>query len=124
MSLLKRTARATLAPCVRLYDRLRRPSPMQRTPERQAEVDLATQRLVLYHFQTCPFCVRVRHKIAELGLDIEMRDTLLDPHNRQALAEGGGKTQVPCLLITDEQGNQEWLYESADINRYLVSRFG
>lgn len=84
-----------------------------------------TIRLALYHFQSCPFCRIVRQHIQQMGLDaIEMRDIQLDRKNRQDLIEGGGKPQVPCLLITDQEGNQQWLYESADINHYLDKNFG
>jgi glutathione S-transferase len=31
---------------------------------------------------------------------------------------------VPCLRITDSRGNVEWMYESADIIRYLHNEFG
>jgi len=31
---------------------------------------------------------------------------------------------VPCLRIEKADGAVEWMYESADINRYLERRFG
>jgi glutathione S-transferase len=40
------------------------------------------------------------------------------------LIEQGGKRQVPCLRITKEDGEVEWLYESKEIRRYLQERYG
>jgi glutathione S-transferase len=44
-----------------------------------------------------------------------MRDTT----SRAQLLQGGGQLQVPCLRITDEQGNVTWMYESQVIVNYL-----
>jgi glutaredoxin 3 len=70
--------------------------------------------LVLYKFDSCPYCQRVMHRARELGLELPMRDTRLEPGPRQELLRVGGKTQVPCLFI-----NGAPLYESEDIVRYL-----
>jgi len=75
--------------------------------------------LSLYHYQSCPYCGITREALKHLNLDVEQRDTLLEPKFRQELIEGGGKTQVPCLKIEHENGTIEWLYESSDIIRYL-----
>lgn len=75
--------------------------------------------LALYNSDACWFCARVRQTIQQLGLDIEIRDAVGNSVHREALRSGGGKTQVPCLRIEDEQGRVRWLYESADICRYL-----
>ena len=42
---------------------------------------------------------------------------------RELLLASGGKIQVPCLQITDEQGNVTWMYESEDIIQYLNREF-
>jgi glutathione S-transferase len=99
-------------------------TPIKRTAESQADIDRACQRLALYHFMSCPFCQRVRSQIERLALPIELRDTQRDPQHRQDLMAGGGRTMVPCLRIEKEDGTVEWMYESADINRYLERRFG
>lgn len=52
-------------------------------------------------------------------LDLELRNTS-DREHAQALMAGGGKTQVPCLRIENEQGAVEWMYESDDIIQYLA----
>jgi len=59
-----------------------------------------------------------------LSLNIELRDARNDEAHRAALIAGGGKPQVPCLLITDDAGQQTWLYESDDINAWLNREFG
>lgn len=50
--------------------------------------------------------------------DVELRSTS-DSEHAQALMQGGGKTQVPCLRIEQADGNVEWMYESNDIIEYL-----
>ncbi|MBP5980248.1 MAG: glutathione S-transferase N-terminal domain-containing protein [Halomonas sp.] len=119
-----RGVRLVLAPVMIISEKLTTPSAIERTPEEQARVDKACRRLALYQFRTCPFCIKVRKEIARLGLDIELRDTQLDPMHKQALIEGGGKTKVPCLKISHEDGREEWLYESDDINKWLHQQFG
>jgi glutathione S-transferase len=53
------------------------------------------------------------------GLKIPLKDTLFEPGNSAELIAGGGKDQVPCLRIENEDGEVRWLYESIDIVRYL-----
>lgn len=48
---------------------------------------------------------------------VDLRDIGKAEH-RNALLKGGGKTQVPCLLI-ETDGKRQWLYESDDIVHYL-----
>lgn len=119
-----RGVRLVLAPVMIISEKLTTPSAIERTLEEQARVDQACQRLALYQFRTCPFCIKVRKEIARLGLTIELRDTQLDPTHKQTLVEGGGKTKVPCLKISHEDGREEWLYESDDINKWLHQQFG
>ena len=119
-----KTLRAILAPFLLLGDRLTRPKGIVRSPEDQAAVDARTRRLALYHFPTCPFCIKTRRGMRRLSLDIELRDARSDENHRAALIAGGGKAQVPCLLITGDDGSQTWLYESSDINAWLDREFG
>ena len=58
-----------------------------------------------------------------LSLNIALRDAQNDPQHRAALLQGGGKIKVPCLKITDEGGDSQWLYESTAIIQYLRQRF-
>jgi len=77
--------------------------------------------LVLYHYRGCPFCARVERVLGELGIRIEMRNILSDKSHEAELIRGGGKRQVPCLRIRRENQDDEWLYESTAIIRYLRS---
>ncbi|MES1927152.1 glutaredoxin [Salinisphaera sp. T31B1] len=94
-----------------------------RSTEGQRAAAQAAGHLVLYHFASCPFCVRVRRTIHWLDLPIAMRDIRADDSARQILIEGGGRPTVPCLHIHDEP-QPTWLYESDDIIAYLNRRFG
>lgn len=77
------------------------------------------ERLALYHFPYCPFCVRVKNRMEQLGLNIEERDIRQERAFADELYEGGGRYTVPCLRITNPDGAVVWLYESADIIDYL-----
>tara|TARA_Y100000588_G_scaffold132238_1_gene144963 strand:+ start:87 stop:455 length:369 start_codon:yes stop_codon:yes gene_type:complete len=103
------------------YDLLTRPKRLVREEGAQAAMDARTAHLVMYQFQACPFCVKVRRQMRKYGLNIELRDARKDPAHKQALIEGGGRYKVPCLQITADSGETSWLYESDDIIAYLKS---
>lgn len=119
-----RTVRAVLGPFLLLGNWLTRPRPIQRSTEAQAAVDARTAKLALYHFPTCPFCIKVRRVTRRLALNIALRDARNDAAARAALLAGGGKPQVPCLHIVAADGSETWLYESDAINAYLEREFG
>ena len=119
-----RGVRLVLAPFMLISEKLSTPTSVERSPEEQAKIDETCQRLALYQFRTCPFCIKVRKEIARLGLNIELRDAQLDPAHKQALLEGGGKVKVPCLKIVHDDGREEWMYESDTINAWLHKQFG
>ena len=50
-----------------------------------------------------------------------LKEVMFHPENSADLIAGGGKSQVPCLRIEDENGGVSWMYESIDIIRYLKS---
>jgi len=72
----------------------------------------------LYHFESCPYCVRVRRFLEEQHIQMPMKDVLRDPAAYRELIAGGGDSQVPCLRIQDGD-SVRWLYESLDIIDYL-----
>ena len=74
--------------------------------------------LALYYSKYCFFCQKVLMFIRGKDRDLELRSTS-DKSNAQALMQGGGKTQVPCLRIELADGSVEWMYESNDIIEYL-----
>jgi glutaredoxin len=118
-----RSLRVVIGPFILLWEIATTPKGVVRQSEVQRQVDLQCLGLALYQFGTCPFCVKVRREIHRLSLNIELRDARKDQQHRAALLQGGGQIKVPCLKITDEQGNSQWMYESSDIIRYLQERF-
>lgn len=119
-----RTLRLILTPFLLLGDKLTTPKSLERDPAEQAKVDAETSELALYQFPACPFCVKVRRAMRRLALNIELRNAQHEGEHRDALIEGGGKAQVPCLRIPHPDGSVEWMYESGEIIRYLEDRFG
>lgn len=118
-----RTLRLVLGPFMLLWERLSRPAGLMRSPSLQAQVDQQCRDLVLYQFDTCPFCIKVRQEMRRLSLNIERRDAQHDAQNRAALVLGLGQPKVPCLKITDATGTVRWLAESGAIMAYLRGRF-
>ena len=123
MKIFFRALRTALIPLVLLWEVVTTPKGLVRPVLDQQCIDEKTRGMALYQFKTCPFCVKVRREIRRLSLNIELRDAQHDDQNRAALLQGGGSLQVPCLRITDDQGNSQWMYESAAINAYLHKHF-
>jgi glutaredoxin len=117
------TLRLVLGPVMLLKERLTSPEGMQRDAAAQAAVDLQCQSLALYQFNTCPFCIKVRQEMRRLSLPIDKRDAQHNTANRDELMQGSGATQVPCLKITDSNGQTRWLQDSKAIVAYLRERF-
>ena len=118
-----RTLRIVLGPVMLLKERLTQPAGVQRASAAQAAVDQQCQSLVLYQFSTCPFCIKVRQEMRRLSLPIEKRDAQHHTTNRDALVQGSGATKVPCLKITEPNGQTRWLQDSDAIVAYLRQRF-
>lgn len=119
-----RAIRILLIPFMHLYEFVTTPKGMVRAETAQQKVNMECLNLALYQFQTCPFCIKVRREINRLSLPIVLHDAQKNVQNRTDLLQGGGEVKVPCLQIRDEQGNVQWMYESAEINKYLHKRFG
>ena len=118
-----RTLRVVLGPVMLLKERLTQPAGVQRAPAAQAVVDQQCQSLALYQFSTCPFCIKVRQEMRRLSLPIEKRDAQHHAANRDALLQGSGASKVPCLQITEANGQTRWLQDSSEIVAYLRKRF-
>jgi len=114
---------AIVGPVLLFMDWLTTPKGIERQTGDQQRIDEKTKNLVMYQFLTCPFCIKTRRAIKRLSLNIEKRDALKHKHSRTELLEGGGQIKVPCLQITDAEGNVEWMYESDEIIRYLQESF-
>ncbi len=121
--MLVKLVREGLGRTVALVDRLTRPTPLERSPRAQAEVEQSVAGMALYQYFACPFCIKTRRALHRLNLPIELRDAQNDSDHRAALGQQGGRIQVPCLRIEDEDGSR-WMYESRDIIAYLEDRFG
>jgi len=118
-----KTLRIVITPLMLLWELVTTPKGVVRSPEAQRQIDAECRNLTLYQFRTCPFCIKVRREIKRLSLNIDLLDAQHSEPNRAVLLEGGGKVVVPCLRITDAQGRNEWMYESAQIIQYLHTRF-
>jgi glutaredoxin len=118
-----KTLRLVLGPVMLLKERVTQPKGVQRDAAAQAAVDLQCQSLALYQFNTCPFCIKVRQEMRRLSLPIEKRDAQHNTANRDELLQGSGATKVPCLKITEANGQVRWLQDSNAIVAYLRERF-
>jgi glutaredoxin len=118
-----RILRLALMPFMLLWARFGAPKGVSRSADEQRDAESNCSKLALYHFPTCPFCIKVRHEMARLSLPIELRNAQHDPKFRAELEQGGGKIQTPCLRIVDVQGEVKWMYESETIKRYLQQQF-
>ena len=80
------------------------------------------QQLVLYEFEACPFCRKVREALTILDLDVLVRPT---PHGgtrfRPEAIALGGKSQFPLLI---DPNFDLKLYESDDIIEHLFVHYG
>eukprot|EP01034_Spumella_vulgaris_P028662 gene28662-35560_t len=119
-----RTLRIVLGPFMLLKERLTQPTGVVREPVAQASVDQQCQSLALYQFSTCPFCIKVRQEMRRLSLPIEKRDAQHNSAHRDELLQGSGATKVPCLKITEANGQIRWLQDSGAIVAYLRDRIG
>lgn len=122
MKLIIKLIRNLVGLIMSFFDVITRGPKLKRPSEVQKEVDKQAESLTLYQFFACPFCIKTRRVIYKLNLPIQTRDASEGSPHRQALLDGGGKIQTPCLRI-ENQGEVEWLYESSDIIKYLRQRF-
>ena len=56
-----------------------------------------------------------------INAEVEKRNVMQSREFRAQQQQATGRTTVPCLLIENDQGEQQWMFESADIIRYLQS---
>jgi glutaredoxin len=84
----------------------------------------ATDKLALYYFDGCPFCIMVQSEIEQLGLDVDFRNIFDDIRYRDELIKARGRTTVPVLRIRTSDGEDRWMPESRDIVTYLRQTYG
>lgn len=78
--------------------------------------------LLLYELSGCPYCAKVKEKLADLDLEY---DSIMvpGPHDeRTEVEEVSGQTGVPVLV--DEANGIDWMSESDDIVEYLDQTYG
>ncbi len=114
-----KTLRLFLGPVILLVNWITTPRPVERSSDSQRLLDAKTKNMALYQFKTCPFCIKVRRTIHSQSLKIEIRDARYNPQNRADLLAGGGEIKVPCLRVSDDTGQSQWIYESSVIIDYL-----
>ncbi|MDY3118427.1 MAG: glutathione S-transferase N-terminal domain-containing protein [Peptoniphilus sp.] len=69
----------------------------------------------LYAATYCPFCKKVESFMKENNIDnVDVVYVDKDNAAKEALIQGGGNKQVPCLHFGDQ-----WMYESDDIIAYM-----
>ncbi len=75
-------------------------------------------KIILYQFENCPFCAKVRAKLAEKGLKYEKVDVSTDRSDslRKKLLEKSGVATVPVIEIEGK-----FIGESDAIIDYLDS---
>ena len=118
-----KTLRIVIGPLMLLWEMLTRPKGVTRQPALQQALDEQCRSIVLYQYKTCPFCIKVRQELRRLSLKVDQLDAQQEGKNRAELVQGGGQAKVPCLKITDQAGNSQWMYESGEIINYLRGRF-
>ncbi len=75
--------------------------------------------LILYHFESCPYCEKVRRAIRELKVPaVEYRNIMDEPARRDELIEMNGTRQVPCLVVDGRP-----MLESDEIVAFLKRNF-
>ncbi len=115
--------RAILGALILFFNWVFTPKSIKRDSAEQARIDAQTAKLALYHYNACPFCVKVRRAMKRNALNIETRDAKRNEKFKEELVQGGGQLKVPCLRIEEENGDVRWMYESGDIISYLDGRF-
>lgn len=76
----------------------------------------------LYQLETCPFCIKVREKLDELGLEYETVEVSWKTSERDEVEKISGQRQVP--VIVDEEHGVDGMNESSEIIEYLEETYG
>ena len=122
MKLVINLIRNLLGAIIAFFDVITRGTKLKRSPEKQAKVAEESQKLALYQFFGCPFCIKTRRAMYKYNVPIQKRNVSEGSPYREELLQGGGKIQTPCLRIENEKG-VEWMYDSKAIISYLEERF-
>ncbi|MWV66043.1 glutaredoxin [Halorubrum sp. JWXQ-INN 858] len=77
--------------------------------------------LKLYELEGCPYCAKVREKLAELDLEYDSISVPRSHGERTDVEAVSGQTGVPVLV--DEANGIEGMSESDDIVAYLEETY-
>jgi glutathione S-transferase len=78
--------------------------------------------LELYELEGCPYCAKVKQKLAELDLEYESHMVPRSHAEREEVERVSGQTGVPVLV--DNDNGIEGMPESDDIVAYLDRTYG
>lgn len=78
--------------------------------------------LTLYELPGCPYCAKVKTKLADLGLDYESIEVPRSHGERTEVEAVSGQTGVPVLV--DPDNDVDGMAESDDIVAYLDRTYG
>ncbi|SEH37902.1 MULTISPECIES: glutathione S-transferase N-terminal domain-containing protein [Halopenitus] len=78
--------------------------------------------IVLYELEGCPYCAKVKRKLADLDLEYDSRMVPQSHAEREEVEAVSGQTGVPVLV--DEEHDVEGMPESDDIVEYLEETYG
>lgn len=115
--------RQTYGRLLGILGRCYQPKMVHRTAQAQDSVDRETVSMVIYGYDSCPYCFKVNREIERLALRIQAKDIKRCETYRYELLTDGGKAQVPCLKFLNKDGKEKWLYESDAIVGFLKERF-
>ena len=76
----------------------------------------------LYELPGCPYCAKVKNKLAELDLEYESHEVPRSRSERTEVEEVSGQSGVPVLVDPDH--GVEGMPESDDIVEYLEETYG
>ena len=83
--------------------------------------------LILYEFESCPFCRIAREQVSASGVTVNVKPSPKGGERfRPEVKQKGGKAQFPYLVDPNvpADGTATAMYESADIAHYLRQRYG
>ncbi|EMA42446.1 glutathione S-transferase N-terminal domain-containing protein [Halococcus saccharolyticus] len=78
--------------------------------------------LELYELEGCPYCAKVKDKLADLDLEYDSHMVPSSHSERTEVEEVSGQTGVPVLV--DHEHGVDGMSESDDIVAYLDETYG
>ena len=115
--------RQTFGKLLSVLGRYYQPNVVKRSVEVQNSVDRETATVVLYGYDSCPYCFRVNREVERLALNIISKDIKRCESFRYELLSQSGKAQVPCLRVPQKDGRDQWFFEPDAIINWFQQRF-